>query len=89
MHSGALVSTTYKIPFVFPRSKINLFLSKLFPPILSTRGNVIEIEGLLFPGFGEHRRSMENWFFPSSDVTRALKIFQPKSSLFECPCDVT
>ena len=35
---------------------------------------------------------MENWFFqffPSSDVTRALKIFQLKSSIFECPRDVT
>ena len=42
--------------------------------------NVIEIEGLLFPGFGKILAqcacSMENWFFqffPSSDVTRALK----------------
>ena len=39
--------------------------------------NVIEIEGLLFLGFGPMgARSMENWFFqffPSSDVTRALK----------------
>ena len=39
--------------------------------------NIIEIEGLLFPGFGQIlaqcARSMENWFSPSSDVTRALK----------------
>ena len=35
--------------------------------------NVIEIEGLLFPDFGKCACSMENWFFPSSDVTRALK----------------
>ena len=42
--------------------------------------NIIEIEGLLFPGFGQILaqcgRSMEYWFFqffPSSDVTRALK----------------
>ena len=40
--------------------------------------NVTEIEGLLFPGFGKHRHSMENrffQFFPSRDVMRALKIF--------------
>ena len=35
--------------------------------------NIIEIEGLLFLGFGKCARSMENWFFPSSDVMRALK----------------
>ena len=29
--------------------------------------------GLLFLGFGKCARSMENWFFPSSDVTRVLK----------------
>ena len=51
--------------------------------------NVTEIEGLLFPGFGKRRHSMENWFFPSSDVTRALKNFQLKSSIFELPRDVT
>ena len=36
-------------------------------------GNISEIEGLLFPGFGKYRCSMENWFFPSSDIMRALK----------------
>ena len=51
--------------------------------------NVIEIEGLLFLGFGKRRRSMDNWFFQSSDVTRALNFFQLKSSIFERPHDVT
>ena len=39
---------------------------------------------MLFPGFGKCMHSMENrffQFFPSSDVTRALKIFQLKSSI--------
>ena len=39
--------------------------------------NIIEIEGLLFLGFGPMRvHSMENWFFqffPSRDITRVLK----------------
>ena len=46
------------------------------------RFNIIEIEGLLFPGFGKRRHS-------SSDVMRALKIFHLKSSIFERPRDVT
>ena len=33
--------------------------------------NVIEIEGLLFPGFGQMQVRK---FFPSSDVMRALKM---------------
>ena len=35
------------------------------------RINVIEIEGLLFPGFGQ---TQARKFFPSSDVMRALKM---------------
>ena len=35
--------------------------------------NVTEIEGLLVPGLGKCARSIENWFFPSSDVTTVLK----------------
>ena len=30
---------------------------------------LLKLQGWLFPGLGKHRRSMENWFFPSSDVT--------------------
>ena len=41
-------------------------VSKLFF-LLTT--NVIEIEGLLFPDFGKCKFAMENWFFPSSDIT--------------------
>ena len=48
--------------------------------------SVIEIEGLLFLGFGP---MLALQFFPSSDVTSALKIFQLKSSIFERPRDVT
>ena len=47
--------------------------------------NAIEIEGLVFPGFGPmyvlHGKLVFP-VFPSSDVTRALKFFQLKSSIF-------
>ena len=39
--------------------------------------NVIEIEGLLFPGFGQTQAHK----FPSSDVMSALKCFQLNSSI--------
>ena len=39
--------------------------------------NVIEIEGLLLPGFGQ----MQAHKFPSSDIMSTLKFFQLKSSI--------
>ena len=51
--------------------------------------NVIEIEGLLFLGLGKHRRSMENCFFPSSDITWALKNGALQLKFFERPRDIT
>ena len=36
--------------------------------------NVIEIEGLLFPGFGETQALHGKPVFPSSDVTKMLKM---------------
>ena len=51
--------------------------------------NVIEIDDLLFPDFGKCRPSMKNWFFPSSDVTTALKNGALYLKNFERAHDVT
>ena len=67
---------------------INLIsMFSIFIALAST--NIIEIEGLLFPGFGKCRRSMENWFFPSSDDVRALKNGALQLKNFERTRDVT
>ena len=41
------------------------------------------------PGFWQTQVLHGKLVFPSSDVTRALKFFHLKSSIFECPCDIT
>ena len=50
---------------------------------------LLKLKGWLFPVFGKHRHSMENWFFPSSDVMSMLKNFPLKSSIFQRPRDIT
>ena len=47
--------------------------------------NVIEIEGLLFLGFGQMRALLGKLvfqFFPSTDITRALKKWSPLAENF-------
>ena len=53
---------------------------KGFKSIIAGANNIIEIEGLLFPGL---TAQLKNRFFPSSDVMHMsmLKIFQLKSSI--------
>ena len=71
--------------------KINQILNQLRISLF-THANVIEIEGLLFPDYGQvlaNARSMENCFFPSSDITRALKNGALLLKNFERPRDIT
>ena len=50
--------------------------------------NVIEIEGLLFPGFGPMRALHGKLVFPIKWCHEGAQIFQLKSSIFERPHDV-
>ena len=74
-NSSVVTRVDFKIRFA--KKNINvLYLAKLVrrsenPPRIKYLCNVIEIEGLLFLGFGNALHG--KLVFPSSDVTRALK----------------